>query len=229
MERLLVTGASRGIGQAIAMRLAAAGRDLVLHGRDRQALAATAQAVEERGARASVVEGDLANPGDVLAVAASVAAPLHVLVNNAGSAVVKPVGAITLEEWRRSLDVTVTAPFLLAQRLLPLMPPGGSIVNVMSVAARRAFSGWSAYCAAKFALEGFTRCLREELRPRGLRVINVYPSATRTALWDAVAGDWPKERMLPASEVADAVAFALARPASVEIETIEVGDLSGTI
>ena len=229
MERLLVTGASRGIGRAIAGRLAGAGRELILHGRDPDALAATGRMVEERGGRVSVVVGDLARAGDVMALADAIRAPLHVVVNNAGSAVVKPLEAITLEEWQASFAVTVTAPFLIAQRLLPLMPSGASIVNVLSVAARRAFPGWSAYCASKFALEGFTLSLREELRSRGVRVINVYPAATRTALWDGIAGEWPRERMLPPEEVAEAVAYALARPAGVQVEAIEVGDLSGAI
>jgi NAD(P)-dependent dehydrogenase (short-subunit alcohol dehydrogenase family) len=229
MERILITGASRGIGRAIAERLAGAGRELILHGRNPDTLAEAGRAVEQRGGRVSLVVGDLARAEDVVALAAAIAAPLHVVVNNAGSAVVKPLEAITLDEWQRSFAVAVTAPFLLAQRLLPLMPSGASIVNVLSVAARRAFPGWSAYCASKFALEGFTLSLREEVRSRGVRVINVYPAATRTALWDDIAGEWPRERMMPPGEVAEAIAFALARPSGVLVESIEVGDVSGAL
>ena len=82
---------------------------------------------------------------------------------------------------------------------------------------------------SKFALEGFSQSIREELRNRSIRVINVYPSATRTTLWDDVPGDWPKDKMLPAEEVAEAVDFALSRPPSVLVENINIGNISGTL
>jgi NAD(P)-dependent dehydrogenase (short-subunit alcohol dehydrogenase family) len=230
MERILITGASRGIGRAIAIRLAAPGRELLLHGRDAAALAEVGRRIEEAGAKATVQLADLAVPEQVRALAAAVGnGPLHVLVNNAGGAVVGPVEAITAAEWETSLAVTVTAPFLLVQRLLPFLPPGACIVNVLSIAARRGFAGWSTYCTAKAALEGFSRSLREELRPRGVRVVNVFPAATNTKLWDSVPGTWERKRMLPPEEVAEAVAYALSRPPGVVVETVEVGDVSGPL
>ena len=229
MERVLVTGASRGIGQAIAARLAGPGREIVLHGRDRDALAATLRLVREREGQGRIVVGDLAQVEGVSALVDAIEGPLNVLVNNAGGAVVKPLEQITLDEWQRGLAVTVTAPFLLIQRLLPRMPAGAGVVNILSIAARRGFAGWSAYCASKFALEGLTQAVREETRSRGVRIINVYPAATRTAFWDKVAGMWPRDRMIAPAEVADAVAFALERPRGVVVETLEVGDISGAI
>ncbi len=230
MERIVITGASRGIGRAIAERLAAPDRELILHGRDGASLAEVRAAAEARGARASVAQGDLATAAGVDSlVAASGDAPLFALVNNAGGAVVKPAEQITLGEWQRSLSVGVTAPFLLVQRLLPFLGQGSGVVNVLSIAARRGFAGWSAYCAAKFALEGLSQCLREELRPRGVRVINVYPAATATRLWDGIPGEWPRERMIQPAEVAEVVAYALSRPPGVLVEGIEVGDISGAL
>jgi NAD(P)-dependent dehydrogenase (short-subunit alcohol dehydrogenase family) len=229
MERILVTGASRGIGRAIAVRLAAPTRELLLHGRDGAALAETARLVAARGAASRLVTGDLARADDVEALAAAVDGALHVLVNNAGEAIVKPVEAIALEEWQRSLAVGVTAPFLLIQRLLSQMPDGASIVNVLSIAARRGFGGWSAYCAAKFALEGLSQCVREEARDRGVRIVNVYPAATDTALWNTVSGRWPRERMIAPDEVAEAVAYALARPRGTVVERLEIGEIRGAI
>lgn len=229
MERILITGASRGIGRAMAVRLAAPGRELILHGRDATALAETAGLVAGRDAGSRVVTGDLARTDDVEALAAAVSGALDVLVNNAGEAVVKPIEAVALEEWQRSLAAGVTAPFLLIQRLLAQMPGGASIVNILSIAARRGFSGWSAYCASKFALEGLSQCVREEARDRGVRVINVYPAATDTALWKAVSGRWPRERMIAPEEVAEAVAYALARPHGTVVDTIEIGQITGAI
>jgi len=229
-ERFVITGASRGIGRAIALRLASQERSLLVHGRDREALQVTADAVVERGGRATCLTADLSLPAQIESMVAAVGNdPVNGLINNAGMSVVKPVGEITMEEWQASLAINVTAPFVLSQRLLPLMPPGAVIVNIMSIAARVGFPGWSSYCACKFALEGFTQSLRGELRPRGIRVINVYPSATNTDIWNGVEGEWPREKMLDPSQVADAVAFAVERPHDVLVDTINVGNVAGTL
>lgn len=230
MARIVVTGASRGIGRAIALRLAAPGREMVLCGRDRVALAAVATEAAARDAVARTVAADLCTAEGVRLVAdAAGEGPLAALIHNAGSAVVETVERISPERWRRSLDLGVTAPFLLTQALLPRLGVGSAIVHVLSVAARRGFPGWGAYCAAKFALEGFSQCLRAELRGRGVRVVNVYPAATASELWDAVPGEWPRERMLAPAEVAEAVAYAVERPADVLVEEVAVGHLSGTL
>jgi NAD(P)-dependent dehydrogenase (short-subunit alcohol dehydrogenase family) len=230
VERVLVTGASRGIGRAIAERLAAPDREILLHGRDGAALEEVRREVVRRGAAARVHTADLAVPDQVRGLAAWAGdGPLHALVNNAGGALVKPVGEVGFAEWEASLAVAVTAPFLLVQGLLPRLAAGSAVVNVLSIAARQGFAGWTAYCTAKAALEGFARSLREELRPRGVRVINVYPAATDTELWNRVPGTWARERMIAPGEVADAVAYALSRPAGVLVETVEVGNISGTL
>jgi NAD(P)-dependent dehydrogenase (short-subunit alcohol dehydrogenase family) len=87
------------------------------------------------------------------------------------------------------LGVNVTAPFMLMQHFAPGMPPGSSIVNILSIAAKTAFPNWSAYCMSKFALEGFSQCVREELRDRKIRVINGYPTATNTNIWIHIEGE----------------------------------------
>jgi NAD(P)-dependent dehydrogenase (short-subunit alcohol dehydrogenase family) len=230
MERILITGASRGIGRAIGDVLARGGRELLLQGRDADALAAGAAEAERRGARATVLRYDLSDPEAVAALCDAIGdGPLHGLVNNAGVALVKPVDEIGLEEWQRALTVNLTAPFLLVGRLLGLMPPGAAIVNVLSVAARQGFPGWTAYCTAKFGLRGFSAALREEVRSRGIRVIDVIPAATATGLWDEVPGEWPRERMLDPQQVAEAVRFAVERPADVLVDEISLGNLGGTL
>jgi short-subunit dehydrogenase len=82
---------------------------------------------------------------------------------------------------------------------------------------------------SKFALEGFSQAIREELRPRGIRVLNVYPAATATEIWNGVEGEWPREKMLSADEVGDAVAYALSRPSDVAVENIQLQNVSGTL
>jgi NAD(P)-dependent dehydrogenase (short-subunit alcohol dehydrogenase family) len=218
------------MGRAMAIKLAAADRELVLHGRDEAALSEVCREVEEKGGKATSVIADLKSVGGVEKLLGAIAGkPIKVLINNAGITIVKPLEQVTLADWEETFAVNVTAPFLLTQRLLPLMPPGGAIVNILSIAARQGFPQWSSYCMSKFALEGFSQSIREELRSRSIRVINVYPSATQTALWDTVPGEWPKDKMLPAEEVAEAVDFALSRPPSVLVENINIGNISGTL
>ena len=230
MKRYLITGASRGIGRAIAEKLACEGVELLLHGRDTVALAQTRRAVEAKCAKVTLLIHDLASPGGVSDLVAEVGRdPIELLVNNAGIAVVKPFTEITSIEWEQTINVNITAPFLLTQCFAPRMPPGSSVVNILSVAAKTAFPGWSAYCMSKFALEGFSRCVREELRDRKIRVINVYPAATDTDIWSQVEGQWPRERMMSVTQVADAVAFALARPMDTLVENITLSSLIGNL
>lgn len=230
MKRILITGASRGIGRAIAEKLAAPDATLLLHGRDTVALAETCKTVESNCAGVVKLVHDLATEKGVANLIAQVGnEPLDVLVNNAGVAVVKPFREITFEEWKQTLGVNVTAPFLLMQRFAGQMPPGSSIVNVLSVAAKTAFPNWSAYCMSKFALEGFSQSVRAELREHRIRVINIYPAATNTEIWEDVIGDWPREKMISAEEVADAVAYALNRPANVLVENITLSNATGNL
>jgi short-subunit dehydrogenase len=228
MKRYLITGASRGIGRAIVEKLAGEGVELLLHGRDTVALAHTRKTVEPKCARVTLLIHDLATVRGVSDLISEVGRePIELLVNNAGIAVVKPFTEITSIEWEQTVGVNITAPFLLTQRFAPRMPPGSSIVNILSVAATTAFPGWSAYCMSKFALEGFSRCVREELRDRKIRVINVYPAATDTDIWSQIEGQWPRERMMSAAQVADAVSFALSRPTDTLIENITLSSLAG--
>ena len=225
-----MTGASRGIGRAIAEALAGEGITLLLHGRDEAALAATRQLVEGKGGRATTLAFDLRDRGQINEMVAQAnAEPLDALVNNAGIAVVKPYDALTVDEWLETLAINVTAPFLLTQQLAPQMPRGSSIVNILSPAAKTGFPGWSSYCMSKFALEGFSQSLREELRSSGVRVINIYPSATDTDIWSGVEGEWPREKMIAAHDVAAAVAYALAQPATVVVENVSVASVAGTL
>ncbi|MEY2486466.1 MAG: hypothetical protein QOH39_2114 [Verrucomicrobiota bacterium] len=227
MKRILITGASRGIGRAIAGKLAAPDTELLLHGRDTIALAEVCASLKSSCARIVKLVHDLANPSGVCNLISGVGdVPLDILINNAGIAVVKPFGEITPTEWEQTVGVNITAPFLLTQHFAPRMPPGSSIVNILSVAAKTGFSNWSAYCMSKFALEGFSQSVREELREHKIRVINIYPAATATEIWDNVEGNWPREKMMLPEEVAGAVAYALSRPAEVGLENITLKNVA---
>ena len=227
-KRILITGASRGIGRAIAEKLAASDVTLLLHGRDTVALAETCKAIQSRCGDVIKLIHDLATEKGVFDLISQVGEdPLDVLINNAGIAVVKPFREVTLGEWEQTLGVNVTAPFLLLQRFAGQMPPGSSIVNILSIAAKTGFAGWGAYCMSKFALEGFSQSVREELREHRIRVINIYPAATNTEIWDDVAGDWPRDKMISPEEVASAVVYALSQPQNVAVENITLSNAAG--
>ncbi len=230
MKRYLITGASRGIGRAIAEQLAADDAVLLLHGRDTVALAQTRKAVEPRCAKVILLVHDLAKRSGISELISEAGkAPIDLLVNNAGVAVVKPFTEITTIEWEQTVGVNITAPFILTQHFASRMPPGSSVVNILSIAARSGFANWSAYCMSKFALEGFSQCVREELRDRKIRVINVYPAATDTNIWNEIEGDWPRGKMISPEDVASAVAYALSRSADVALENITLSSLTGNI
>jgi NAD(P)-dependent dehydrogenase (short-subunit alcohol dehydrogenase family) len=230
MKRYLITGASRGIGRAIAEKLAANDVQLLLHGRDTVALAEVCDSINDRCARVVRLIHDLAVPSGISDLIDQVGKnPVDLLVNNAGVAIVKPFCEVTSIEWEQTVGVNITAPFLLMQHFAPHMPPGSSIVNILSIAAKTGFANWSAYCMSKFALEGCSQCVREELRDRRIRMINVYPAATDTHIWTHIEGKWPRHKMISPEEVASAVAYALSRPANVALENITISSLAGNL
>jgi NAD(P)-dependent dehydrogenase (short-subunit alcohol dehydrogenase family) len=230
MKRYLITGASRGIGRAIGEKLAGPNVELLLHGRDTVALAEVCKAVKPHCAHVVGLIHDLAALSGVSDLIDQVGKkPLDLLVNNAGIAIVKPFCEITSVEWEQTVGVNITAPFMFMQHFTPEMPPGSSIVNILSIAAKTGFPNWSAYCMSKFALEGFSQCVREELRDRKIRVINIYPAATDTNIWTQIEGKWPRHKMISPEDVASAVAYALSRPADVALENITLSSLTGNL
>lgn len=230
MTTYLITGASRGIGRAIAGELASPDITLWLHGRNRAELEKTASIVHASGGTTKILVYDLAKQDGLEGFIDNIKNQrFNGIINNAGISIVKPVDTISLDEWERAMRVNVTAPFMISKTLLPHMKSGDSIVNILSIAALDGFANWSSYAATKFALEGFSQSVREETRARGIRVINVYPSATDTEIWDTVPGEWPREKMLDPAEVGRAVAYALTRPEGVLIEQIKLGDNRGRL
>jgi short-subunit dehydrogenase len=173
----LVTGATGGLGRAIAGALALRGATLVLSGRRRDVL-------DELGARfdARTVVADLADPAELERLVAA-AGPIDVLVANAGVPASGMIDALTVEQLDRALDVDLRAPMVLARRFADGMIErgGGHIVFVNSTSGKTGTVGQSAYCAAKFGLRGFAQSIREDLRPKGVGVSSVFPGFIRDA------------------------------------------------
>lgn len=228
-QTILISGASRGIGRATALALAAPGRRLILGARGQSDLAAVVAEVQARGAVALALPCDVRDEAQLAAFVAAAEGRIDMLVNSAGGAAIAPIAELEVADWRFALDTLLTGVFLTCKLAQPYIPPGGLIVNVASVAARQAFPGWAAYGAAKAGLLAFTNVLREELRPRGVRVTAILPAATDTPLWDALPGDWNRANMLQAADVARAIADLAALPPYAAVEELTVGHVAGRL
>lgn len=233
----LITGASRGIGLAIARAMAREGCSVVLTGRDQKALSAAERAIaKSTRAPGAQVQGcicDVRDPDSVAALASTIKKKfrrLDILINNAGiSHAQAEVAHLPLAAWRAVIETDLTGMFVVTQAALPLLRRGGAIVNNLSIAATRVFAGQSAYCAAKHGALGFTRTLREELRPRGIRVIALMPGATDTEIWNQFWPDAPRARMLRPQTVAQAVLDALLLPPESTVEEITLLPTAGAL
>lgn len=224
MPTHLLTGAGAGIGAAVAEALSARGEDLVLLARSRQR--ADHLAAEFPGAR--TVVADLADPAG-LAEALSVDLPdrLDSLVHAAGVVDLGPVGELSAEVWRRTLDVNLLAPAELTRLCLPaLRASRGHVVLVNSGSGLTAHPNWSAYSASKHGLRALADSLRAEERGSGVRVTSVYPGRTATAMQEKVHAQEGKEYdpsdWIAAESVATAVLAAIDLPRDAEMTDVTV-------
>ena len=155
---------------------------------------------------------------------------LDILVNNAGVAHENlPADKLPVAAWREVIDTNLTGMFLVTRAGLPLMKRGGTVVNNLSISAKRAFPGMSAYSAAKHGGLGFTKTLREDVRPRGIRVIALLPGAADTAIWDSFWPEAPRKKMMSAETVARAVVDALRLPDNSTVEELVVMPTGGAL
>lgn len=229
----LITGASRGIGLAIAQALAAEGCNLVLSGRDQSTLRKAARELARRKISVLPVVCDARNPLEVEQLFKTVKTRfrrLDILINNAG--VAHPnlsVAKLPVNSWMEVIGTNLTGMFLVTRAALPLMKRGGAIVNNLSIAAKRVFPGLSAYNASKHGALGFTNTLREELRGQGIRVIALLPGATDTSIWNAFWPDAPRKKMMPGKTVAEAVVNALTLSAESTAEELTIMPSAGTL
>jgi len=229
----LITGATRGIGLAIARALAAESCNLILTGRDEKALAKISRELASAKTKILAHPCDVRDPHSVDALFRAARRRfkrLDILINNAGIAHANvPVEKLPLPTWRDVLETNLTGTFLVTQAALAVMKRGGTIVNNLSIAANRVFPGSAAYNASKHGALGLTNTLRLELRPRGIRVIALLPGATDTEIWTTLWPEAPRKKMMSPATVAQAVVDAILLPANATVETIEILPTAGTL
>jgi NAD(P)-dependent dehydrogenase (short-subunit alcohol dehydrogenase family) len=156
--------------------------------------------------------------------------PLDILINNAGIGHPnRTVSELPYPTWMEVIDTNLNGLFLMTQAALAVMKRGSTIVNNLSIAAERVFPGSAAYNASKHGALGFTNTLREELRPKGIRVIALMPGATDTAIWDTLWPGAPRRKMMSAETVARTVVDALLLPQDTTVEKMVVRPSIGTL
>jgi NADP-dependent 3-hydroxy acid dehydrogenase YdfG len=230
---VLITGSSSGIGAATARRLAADGHHVVLGARRVDRLAALADEIRAAGGRADHRELDVTDLGSMRAFAESARerhGRLDVLVNNAGVMPLSAVDALRIDEWNQMIDVNLRGTLHGIAAVLPHMRARGAghIVNVASTAAHRVDPTAAVYCATKYAVRALSEGLRQE--SRDVRVTVVSPGFTRTELTDrggdpeaqAAARAAADLLAIPASAIADAIGYAIAQPADVDVNELVI-------
>lgn len=232
-KTVLITGASSGIGEATARRLAALGHNLVIGARRTDRLAALAVELRAQGAAVTPVELDVTHLESVRAFAEAAVAEhgrIDVLVNNAGVMPLSPLADLRIAEWEQMIDVNLRGVLHGIAAVLPRMREqgGGHIVNVSSVSGHRVDPTAAVYSATKFAVVALSEGLRQE--SEDIRVTVVSPGFTRTELTDrggstqaqAAARAAAEALAIPASAIADAVGYAISQPSDVDVNELVI-------
>ncbi|MDG5819516.1 SDR family oxidoreductase [Natronococcus sp. A-GB7] len=230
----LVTGASSGIGAATARELADSGASVALAARREDRLESLADEIETKGGEALVVPTDVTEETQVremIETTVSELGGLDVLVNNAGVMLLEPVATADPDDWQRMLDLNVQAVMVASQAALDVMRESGEgdIVNLSSVAGRKAYAGSSGYNASKFGVTAFSESLREEVADSDIRVTSIEPGFVDTELPEHIPDDDQREMVdemlegitpLEPADVARSIRFAVSQPTHVDINEL---------
>ncbi len=235
----VVTGGSRGIGYGIARTLAVEGCSVVITGRNQSTLDKSAADIrkslgpQSESGRILPIVCNVRNADSVSSSFSAIKeafGKIDVLVNNAG--ITQPILTVEetpLEVWRDVIDTNLTGIFLCTRAALPMMQAGGTIINNLSAAAEQVFSKYATYSAAKRGALGFTLSLREELIPRGIRVMALMPGATATDMWDQIMPGAPRDRMIDVESIAQTVLYAVLLPPNVNPSQIRLDPAGGAL
>jgi len=226
----VVTGGGSGLGLAIARELAQRGYRLALLGRRVESLRAAAASLV---GPCQTYACDVRRPKSLSAAVGELGTrqgSASVVVLAAGAARVGPLESLSEADLTEVLDTNLAGAIRTVQAFLPaLRSTQGTLVPLLSVAARRGFRDWSVYCASKWGLAGFVLALREELAGSGVRVLEVFPGAVDTPIWEGIPGEWNRASMMRPEEVARAVVSALEPSGSVTVEQLHLSPPGGAL
>ncbi len=227
-RKVIVTGASRGIGRAIAERLAIEGAQLALLARSADLLDARVSDCAEQGAQARAFPCDVSDAAAVekqIAAAIEWLGGIELLVNNAGLGHMGSVEELTVDQFDEMIGTNLRGVFLCSRAVVPRMKTdgGGVIVNISSIAGKAGFIGGAGYAASKHGVMGLSESMGLDLRPHNIRVAAICPGSVNAPdFLRSRPGRIPEERMIQASDVADAVVYIASQPNRIFIREIEI-------
>lgn len=224
-QTTLVTGASRGIGLAIARRLAAMGARIALCARSEKAASQAASLLRSEGAEVLGMAADVTRAAEVAALVEKTSQAyggIHILVNNAGVGVFGPAHEASEADWDHVMDTNLKGVFLCSKAVVPQMirRKSGHIINISSLAGKNTFAGGGVYCASKWGLQGLTGCMAEDLRGYGIRVSAVCPGSVHTE-FSPHDGKDPMKILQP-EDVAHAVAMLVTQAPQSFISEVQL-------
>jgi NADP-dependent 3-hydroxy acid dehydrogenase YdfG len=230
-KTILITGASKGIGRALALSLAEKGANLSLIARSEIELMSLKAEIEIIGTKAEIFIGSVSDEEFVKSTIASTVeafGKIDGLVNNAGFGIFKQVSEISTEEWDAIYETNVKGTFLFCRECVPHMKNagGGHIINVASDVAKRVFDGGSLYCSSKYAQDAFSMALRKEVRRDAIKVSVVYSGLVDTFFHNKEAGDPHQAEYLTSQNMADVITYILEAPKHVVIDELMIHPIS---
>jgi 3-oxoacyl-[acyl-carrier protein] reductase len=232
MQTAIVTGASRGIGKAISLKLAELQYNLVIVGRTAQLLDHLKSEIEKTGGRCLAIETDLSDenaPGDIIKEAVTHFGQIDVLVNNAGMAHSGPLQETDMETWDKVHAVNARAPFFLSKAAIPLLKKSSNpvIINIGSVVGFKGYADQAAYASSKHALTGFTKVLAKEVQEDGIKVHLISPGGVNTEMVREMRPDIDTEQLIQPEEIAEIVEFLVTRKGRGTIDHLYIRRQSG--
>lgn len=224
-NKAIITGASRGIGKAIALLLAQQGYKVLLLARNAGDLAKVQSEVEQSGGQAETYPVDISQAVEVKNTIDHILAKhpkIDYLINNAGVGTFKAIENIEITEWEQIMNLNARGSFLLCKYLLPVMKQqkSGHIVTIASDVSKRTFAHGSVYCASKYAQEALMASIRKEVRNFGVKVSTIYPGMVDTYFNDGEPGSAEKANLLKPEDIAEAVNYILKAPAHVVVDEL---------
>ncbi len=223
----IVTGASRGIGKAISLKLAELGYHLVLAARNKEKLEATAKEVEAKGIKAAICASDLSREIGALAVietALEEFGRIDLLVNNAGMGIFKSLIETTTEEWRRVMNTNLTSAFVTSREAIKIMQrqKSGTIINIASVVGIKGYPNQGAYTASKHGMMGLTKVIAEEGREYNIRAHVICPGGVDTEMVGDARPDIKKAELIKPEDIAELVTYLVNLPPQTTVDMVHI-------